>query len=220
MTTCGEREFGGDGQHSTATTSAGILGVGARRIRHLHSRGVRAGPRRSAGRRPSGEGEEVGGIRGARSTAGGERRDGGARKTRHARASGPSVLIRRPRMVSGTRVARRLISAVRSATSGADSDRTAGDMPVRSPRNSSFRRLPAVQAVPHATLHRRNKLFLLQADGEAEEEQQRKGKRERLIPSAASFLPSPLLSRGENDKKLPHLCRMCQLATTFDFLDT
>jgi hypothetical protein len=195
MTTCGEREFGGDGQHSTATTSAGILGVGARRIRHLHSRGVRAGPRRSAGRRPSGEGEEVGGIRGARSTAGGERRDGGARKTRHARASGPSVLIRRPRMVSGTRVARRLISAVRSATSGADSDRTAGDMPVRSPRNSSFRRLPAVQAVPHATLHRRNKLFLLQADGEAEEEQQRKGKRERLIPSfrsKSSPLSSPL----------------------------
>jgi hypothetical protein len=141
---------------STATTSAGILGFGARRIRHLHSRGVRAGPRRSADLRPRGEGEEVGvggGIRGARSTAGGERRDGGAQKTRHARASGPSVLIRRSRMVSGTRVTRRLISAVRSATSGADSDRTAGDMAVRSPRNSSFRRLPAVRAV-HLLPHR------------------------------------------------------------------
>jgi hypothetical protein len=33
------------------------------------------------------------------------------------------------------------------------------------------------------------------------------------------IVPGPLSPRG-NDKKLPHLCRMCQLATTFGFFDT
>jgi hypothetical protein len=41
--------------------------------------------------------------------------------------------------------------------------------------------------------------------------------REPTVP-AGTYAPVGRLR--ENDKKLPHLCRMCRLATTFEFFDT
>jgi hypothetical protein len=96
----------------------------------------------------------------------------------------PSVLIQRPRLVNGTRVARQ-----------------AHQEPSDPPRHAPIAHAASVACQPsctfaaasHATLHRRNKLFsslLLQADGEAEEEQRRRGERVSSISRLLSLVRS------------------------------
>ncbi|CAM0910110.1 unnamed protein product [Alopecurus aequalis] len=131
---------------------------------------------------------------------------GGVRKTRHAR--GIRAVRPDPTAADGpwdTSRATRSSGAVRSATSAADSDRTAGDAPVGSPRKKrklpSPACLPGCQpssisaAAPHATLHNRNNFSppsrRRSRSGGRAGEPRRKG--ERLL-SPLPF-PSPLLSR-------------------------
>jgi hypothetical protein len=128
------------------------------------------------------------------STAGGESPDGGVRKTRHALAT--SAVCPDPTAATGQRDTSRTegsSGAVRSATSGADSHRTAESEKEAHAASVACQPSCTFAAAPHAVLHHRNKLFsslLLQADGEAEEEQRRKGERVSSISRLLSLVRS------------------------------